>query len=217
MLLPDTGRSSVQNHTISAAATMKIELAETKGTMDRRVARTRALLQDALVALIPELGYAAITVENICEKANVGRSTFYTHYVGKDDLRSATIDAHLRSLTHRRVSAEPETSGRLFAFSLPMLEHAHAFRALHHALLSSSGETIHDEMRERVRRAVRSELVEKRAGATDVPVEFAVQYISGAFLALLAWWIAADITLSPAQVDVLFQQMVREGVGTKGT
>jgi AcrR family transcriptional regulator len=217
MLLPDTGRSSVQNHTISAAATMKIERAETKGTMDRRVARTRALLQDALVALIPELGYAAITVENICEKANVGRSTFYTHYVGKDDLRSATIDAHLRSLTHRRVSAEPETSGRLFAFSLPMLEHAHAFRALHHALLSSSGETIHDEMRERVRRAVRSELVEKRAGATDVPVEFAVQYISGAFLALLAWWIAADITLSPAQVDVLFQQMVREGVGTKGT
>lgn len=217
MLLPDTGRSSVQNHTLSAVATMKIERAETKGTMDRRVARTRALLQDTLVALIPELGYAAITVENICEKANVGRSTFYTHYVGKDDLRSATIDAHLRSLTHRRVSAEPETSGRLFAFSLPMLEHAHAFRALHHALLSSSGETIHDEMRERVRRAVRSELVEKRGGATDVPVEFAVQFISGAFLALLAWWIASDMSFSPARVDELFQQMVRKGVGTKGT
>jgi len=196
---------------------MKIERAETKGTMDRRVARTRTLLQDALIALIPELGYAAITVENICEKANIGRSTFYTHYAGKDDLRSATIDAHLRSLTHKRVSTEPETSGRVFAFSLPMLEHAHAFRALHHALLSSSGDTIHDEMRERVRRAVQSELVEKRVGATEMPVEFAVQYISGAFLALLAWWIAADTSLSPAQVDELFQQMVREGVGTKDT
>jgi AcrR family transcriptional regulator len=196
---------------------MKIERAQTKGTIDRRVARTRALLQEALIALIPELGYAAITVENICEKANVGRSTFYTHYEGKDDLRSATIDAHLRSLTHRPVSTELETSGRLFAFSLPMLEHAHAFRALHRALLSSSGDTIHDEMRERVRRAVQSELVEKRVGATEMPVEFAVHYISGAFLALLAWWIAADTSLSPAQVDELFQQMVREGVGAKGT
>ncbi len=149
--------------------------------------------------------------------ALAGRSTFYTHYAGKDDLRSATIDAHLRSLTHRRVSAAPETSGRLFAFSLPMFEHAHAFRALHHALLSSSGDTIHDEMRERVRRAVRSELVEKRVGTTEVPVEFAVQFISGAFLALLAWWIVADMSLSPAQVDQRFQQMVRKGVGARGT
>jgi AcrR family transcriptional regulator len=194
---------------------MKIERAETKDTMDRRVARTRALLQDALIALIPEFGYTAITVEDICEKANVGRSTFYTHYTGKDDLRSATIDAHLRSLTHRRVSAEPESSDRLFAFSLPMLEHAHAFRTLHQALLSSCDDTIHDEIRERVQRAVRSELVEKRVGATEMPVEFAVQFISGAFLALLAWWITSDMSFSPAQVDELFQQMVKKGVGTK--
>lgn len=196
---------------------MKIERTENKGTMDRRVARTRALLQDALVALIPEFGYAAITVEDICEKANVGRSTFYTHYAGKDELRSATIDAHVRSLTHRRVSAEPQASDRLFAFSLPMFEHALAFRALHCVLLSSSGDTIHDEIRERVRRAVRSELGEKRVGATEVPAEFAVQFISGAFLAVLAWWIAADTSLSALQVDGLFQQMARKGMDTKGT
>lgn len=195
---------------------MKIERTENKGTMDRRVARTRALLQDALVALIPEFGYAAITVEDICEKANVGRSTFYTHYKGKDELRSATIDEHMRSLAQRRVSAEP-ASDRLFAFSLPMFEHAHAFRALHYALLSSSGDTIHDEIRERVRRSVRSELGEKHIGTARVPVEFAVQFISGAFLAVLAWWVATDMSLSAAEVDGLFQQMARKGVDTKGT
>ncbi len=96
------------------------------GVIDRRVARTRALLQDALITLIPERGYAAITVEDICEKANIGRSTFYTHYAGKDELRSATIDAHLRSLSNQQPSAQPETSGRLFVFSRPMFEHAHA-------------------------------------------------------------------------------------------
>ncbi|MER9613505.1 TetR/AcrR family transcriptional regulator, partial [Mesorhizobium sp. M0312] len=76
---------------------MKIERAGERNTIDRRVARTRGLLQDALIALIPERGYAAITVDDICQRANVGRSTFYTHYADKDALRSATIEAHLRS------------------------------------------------------------------------------------------------------------------------
>ncbi|TIT03158.1 TetR/AcrR family transcriptional regulator, partial [Mesorhizobium sp.] len=184
---------------------MKIERSDDRGTIDRRVARTRALLQDALIALIPERGYAAITVEDICQEADVGRSTFYTHYAGKDELRSAALEAHLRSLS-KRVSADEKTGNRLFEFSLPMFEHARAFRSLHHALLSSSGDTIHDQLRERIRRAVRTELADRRIGKAGVPVEFAVQFISGAFLAVLAWWIAEDASFSPVQVDDLFQQ-----------
>jgi AcrR family transcriptional regulator len=193
---------------------MKIERTDMTGVIDRRVARTRALLQDALITLIPERGYAAITVEDICEKANIGRSTFYTHYAGKNELRSATIDAHLRSLSNQQPSAQPETSGRLFVFSRPMFEHAHAFRSLHHALLASCGDTIHNEFRERIRRAVEHELIAKRIGESGVVVEFAVQFISGAFLAVLAWWIAADTNLSAAQVDALFQQMAARGACT---
>jgi AcrR family transcriptional regulator len=192
---------------------MKIERTDMTGVIDRRVARTRALLQDALITLIPERGYAAITVENICEKANIGRSTFYTHYAGKDELRSATIDAHLRSLSNQQPSAQPETSDRLFVFSRQMFEHAHAFRSLHRALLANCGDTIHNEFRERIRRAVERELIEKRIGESGVLVEFAVQFISGGFLAVLAWWIAADTSLSPAQVDALFQQMAARDVG----
>ncbi len=192
---------------------MKIERTSDKSTIDRRVARTRVLLQDALITLIPERGYVAVTVEDICQRANIGRSTFYTHYTGKDDLRSATIDAHVRSLDHRRRSANREPSSRQFEFSLPMFEHAHAFRSLHHALLSSAGDTIHDELRERIRRAVRSELVEKRIGEAGMPVELAVQFVAGAFLSVLAWWIAADTGLSPEQVDEHFQRMARTAVG----
>jgi AcrR family transcriptional regulator len=191
----------------NAIVAMKIERTDKTSMIDRRVARTRALLQDALVTLIPERGYAPITVEDICEKADIARSTFYTHYAGKAELRSATIDAHLRSLSTPPPSTLSETSGRPFKFSRPMFEHAHAFRSLHRALLASSGDTIHDKFRERIRRAVRSELIEKRIGDAGVPLEFSIQFISGAFLAVLAWWIAADTDLSPAQVDALFQQM----------
>jgi AcrR family transcriptional regulator len=190
---------------------MKIERTEKAGTVDRRVTRTRTLLQDALIALIPERGYAAITVEDICEKANIGRSTFYTHYAGKDELRSATIDAHLRLPGDRRPSADPDKN-QLFAFSLPMFEHAHAFRSLHRVMLASSGDTIHDEIRKRIRRAVRSELIARRIGDAGVPVEFAVQFISGAFQAVLAWWVAAEKDLSPIEVDGLFQRMAANGL-----
>ncbi len=54
--------------------------------VDRRIQRTRQLLQDALITLILEKGYNKITVQHIIDEANVGRSTFYAHYLDKDEL-----------------------------------------------------------------------------------------------------------------------------------
>lgn len=124
-------------------------------------------------------------------------------------------EAHLQSLS-KRVSADEKTGNRLFEFSLPMFQHARAFRSLHHALLASSGDTIHDQLRERIRCAVRTELAGKRTSKAGVPTEFAVQFIAGAFLAVLAWWITENASLSPAQVDDLFQRMVAQGVSSMG-
>ena len=58
----------------------------TNQKVDRRIQRTRQLLEDALIALILEKGYDKITVQNIVDQANVGRSTFYSHFLDKDDL-----------------------------------------------------------------------------------------------------------------------------------
>jgi AcrR family transcriptional regulator len=53
---------------------------------DRRTARTRAALMQAFIALLLDEGYDTVTVERVCEKADVGRSTFYMHFAGKDDI-----------------------------------------------------------------------------------------------------------------------------------
>src|SRR5258708_25793967 len=53
---------------------------------DRRVQRTRELLQKALIDLISECDYAAITIQDIVDRANVARTTFYVHFNSKDDL-----------------------------------------------------------------------------------------------------------------------------------
>jgi AcrR family transcriptional regulator len=63
-----------------------------KKPIDRRIARTRAMLQEAHISLILEKGYEATTVEDICDAANVGRSTFYAHYTSKDDLRRSGLE-----------------------------------------------------------------------------------------------------------------------------
>ena len=60
--------------------------------MDRRVQRTRQLLDDALIAQILEKGYDKITVQNIVDQANVGRSTFYAHYLDKDALMESSVE-----------------------------------------------------------------------------------------------------------------------------
>ena len=54
--------------------------------VDRRVQKTKKILSEALIALILEKGYEKVSVQDIIDKANVGRSTFYSHYESKDQL-----------------------------------------------------------------------------------------------------------------------------------
>src|SRR5688572_4934244 len=67
---------------------------------DRRIQRTRHLLSQAFVQLMREKGYSAITVSDIIERANVGRSTFYSHYQDKDDLFVHELDRVIEVLSH---------------------------------------------------------------------------------------------------------------------
>ena len=53
---------------------------------DRRIARTRRALRESLSSLVMERGWSAVSVQEICERADIGRSTFYLHYADKDEL-----------------------------------------------------------------------------------------------------------------------------------
>ncbi len=58
------------------------------------MARTERALNDALFALIQVKGYDKVTVQDIIDRADVGRSTFYAHYDTKDDLCYSSLDGH---------------------------------------------------------------------------------------------------------------------------
>ena len=91
-------------------------------TKDRRIQKTEALLRDALAALVREKPYDDIVVKEILARANVGRSTFYTHFRDKDELLLSGIQGMLGSTRPAgggRVPGKPWES--IVWFSLPIL------------------------------------------------------------------------------------------------
>src|SRR5262249_10485462 len=108
------------------------------GTIDRRVSRTRTLLHNALLSSLRSKSYDAITVEDLCTKAKIGRSTFYAHYTSKDDLLRTRL-THLRDtlIERRRAAAAGRATGKGLVFSGIMFEHAYEHVHLHRHLLGN--------------------------------------------------------------------------------
>src|SRR5260370_6047850 len=113
-----------------------------EGSMDRRSARTRRALHEALISLILRKGYDGITIQEIIDEADVGRATFYAHYRGKEDLLRGGFEALRAELKAARRAASSkrgaEQDGPL-TFSLAMFEHACAYRDVYRAMLGGRG------------------------------------------------------------------------------
>lgn len=66
--------------------------------IDRRIVKSQAAIQSAFLEMLINEGFDDITVKNITEKANIGRKTFYLHYMDKFDLLNKIVDVHLKRL-----------------------------------------------------------------------------------------------------------------------
>jgi AcrR family transcriptional regulator len=182
--------------------------------MDRRIARTRSMLQRALIGLMTRKGYDAITVEEVCQEADIGRSTFYAHFTGKDHLKRSGLDDHLRAmlLEHQRAAAQRPLDGG-FGFVLPFLEHARGQLDLYRALVSKGGVATTTAMLRRiVTELVRNEL-SSRPAPRGLRPEVATAFVVGGFMSLLTWWLDGGARLPPAELDAMFRQLVSQGLG----
>ena len=182
--------------------------------IDRRVARTRAGLHRALMSLILTKGYEAVTVEEICAVADVSRSTFYAHYAGKDDLKRSGLD-QLRALLiarHRAALAAAGGPSPRLSFSLPMLQHARDHLELYQALVGGRGGALSlGAIRETLAELVREELA-VGGSARSPSGELAVQFVVGAFMAVMTAWLDAGAQAPPEEVDAAFRRLALEGV-----
>ncbi|MEO5760433.1 MAG: TetR/AcrR family transcriptional regulator [Mesorhizobium sp.] len=188
----------------------------TKPPIDRRVARTRATLHQTLMSLIPKWGYEAITIRHICDAANVGRSTFYSHYTSKDDLMRSGIENLRQVLCDRQrdaLATPGDIRDRSFGFSLTLFEHARDHIDLHRGLVGG-GTVALGIIRQILADVVWDEFTATadKNSAVAVPRELVVQYVVGAYMAVLTWWLDRGAKLPPAEVDRMFRRLAIEGV-----
>jgi len=178
-------------------------------TVDRRVQRTRKALRGALLELMRERGYESVSIQDIVDRADVGRSTFYAHYADKEDLlreNVAALGAHLR--TQMDPAAAPHPA---LAFARPMLAHVDAVRPMFVGLLGDKrSAVVHACFEDELAGLVREGL-DDADGAPAAAVEAVV--VAG-FFALARWWVLEAPGLGVDAVHAIFVRLMAPALGT---
>ena len=176
---------------------------------DRRVARTHRLLREALIALIAERAWDEISVQDICDRADIGRSTFYKHFGDKE----ALLTSGFEDLHHELIAPQPvATKGERFPFLLPLLEHCRENLGLWRALVGQrSGHAIQRRFRALLLDLVKGELA--REGRTGPRALATAHFVAGALYETIAWWFDTTPLVRPQEVEALFRDLVGSGLG----
>jgi AcrR family transcriptional regulator len=183
---------------------------------DRRVQRTRDLLQQALLDLINERGYEAVTIQDIVDRANVGRTTFYAHYRSKDDLFMSCHQVIVREFHYGPLFPHPFTREEFLAQEAPP-GRASAFRHLEEArarlypiFQGKDGPLILRRIRELSAQEIEANLRAVFAEVESaVPLDVLANHLAGAQITLVQWWLEKRHTHTPEDMAQSFHRLQR--------
>lgn len=185
---------------------------------DRRVNRTRRQLREALTALILEKGYDVLTIEDITERADLGRTTFYLHYRGKEELLLESISTTAQEL-YEQVNAQVEPGMQhtpesgLQAVS-QVFQHAAQNSLLYRIILKGGAASkVQHYIFEFLSEAARPFFEQRYTsdGPAPIPLEVITNYFSAAMLGFLTWWLEADMPYPPESAADYFTTMFLSG------
>jgi AcrR family transcriptional regulator len=177
-----------------------------KQKVDRRSQRTRQLLSDALVSLMVEKRYDKITVQDIIDRANVGRSTFYAHFQDKEDLLvSEVMDVFTQHLLHHSGSEHS------FVSTLDLFRHVQENQHLYEALAWGRGlELLYQQgqayLSQRMAEQLQGWLPEGQSWGVPLPV--LATYVASTLVTLLRWWLDHKMPYSPEEMNAMFHQLI---------
>jgi AcrR family transcriptional regulator len=182
--------------------------------VDRRIQRTRKSLQDALLELILEKGYEAVTVQDVIDRANVGRSTFYAHFQDKEALFLSEFET-LRTTFEHHLLSQPATDTSPWSLSLVMFQHAQENLQLYTALAGKQGGNLAlTHLQKYLSALLRAHLKQQvtQKDTIQVPPEILAHYLVSAFMSLLTWWLDNNRPYSAERMNDMFRQLTQPGV-----
>lgn len=181
------------------------------GDVDRRVRRTQARLREAIVDLVHDKGFHAVTVDHICERADVTRATFYVHFRDKEHLLSSVVDDLVDRCLDRFAAnggTDDHRGERLAVLFDEAREHHQAF------VIVLRGEGDGAALR-RLRARLVDIVGEALAGSVQqlgaeprLPLDVVTHLLVGDILGLLAWWVEHDDTEHDADQVVTWLRAV---------
>ncbi|GAB2611389.1 TetR family transcriptional regulator [Paractinoplanes abujensis] len=174
---------------------------------DRRVRRTRAALREALVELVVERGYDRVTVRDVLDRADIGRSTFYAHYRDKDalfascfeDLRD-DLEREMRRLDGGRPGGTPGDPVRPLSV---IFEHAYRHPRIYRAV----GTT---HLHQMIVEVMRDHLCTH--DGLRLPVEVVAEYHAAALVGILGWWVRSGFPHAPVEMAGMIRELTSGGM-----
>lgn len=179
---------------------------------DRRSRKTRQGLRQALLVLLKEKRYEEISVQDIIERADVARSTFYAHYVDKDDLLTGQNGIFAESLGNDM--AEHSAHGEGFS-SLNWFQHIQVQGDILKVIAKDPAMDIAMKtLRKLILHSVQEGLQthHRSDGKPQIPMSLLADYLTDTLMSMVRWWYQNDMIYSPQQMDAMFKQLVLPGV-----
>lgn len=194
---------------------VKVKHSLSSRKLDARVRRTRDALGDALVTLMLEKPFDDITIQEVLDRAGVGRSTFYSHFSDKDDLLLSDAEEFFEAIS-MALSVHGDKSDRVFPVK-EFFKHVGEMREFFAALVTSG--KVHENLelaRGHFARGIARRLSElPRAQTIAESDRSAIAFAhAGLLLSLLTWWIDHGMKESADKMDELFHRMVWSGVSS---
>lgn len=182
--------------------------------LDRRTVKTRQAIHEGLFSLMLEKQYNKITIQEIIDRANVGRSTFYSHFATKDELLLSSIE-HLLVLLNEYVISymdQGEDKPRLIPVR-ELFEHIKENSRIMKGLIKANSADLFFEKaqtywNDKIEGYLWSKLPEGKETKVKVPMSILTNHISSTLISLLKWWVNNKMSYSPSQMDQYFQELV---------
>lgn len=179
---------------------------------DRRVIKTRQNLFDALSSLMNEKRYSKITIQDIIDRANVGRSTFYAHFETKDDLLFARTEEYLYLLNNYVIGLFEQSGKEGQSISMEELfKHIQENKKVISSLFNSeSVDMFFNQVQNYWNKSIISylEKQKKKEIPGGVPIEILANHITNTLIGLLKWWILSKMTYTAKEMDSYFLQLI---------
>ena len=182
---------------------------------DKRVNRTIRLLRDALISLIHEKNYDTITIQEIVERADVGRSTFYNHFYDKDSLLFSGFTEFVEAIHHEQ--SNTKAKNLLTPYHIPsffIFEHAGGNLDLYKALLGSNGITVFIRKLEQLLvKIVSQQMKQSNQTAHDKTMSKLLPYhVAKTFTSTLSWWLDHNTPCSAKRINEIYETLVLHGI-----